>query len=361
MGKNEILMKGNDAIAEAALRAGCRFYAGYPITPQSEILEYMSANMEKAGGVFIQGENEIASMSMIWGAAACGERVMSSSSGPGYDLKQEGISYLSSYNLPAVIVDVMRYGLGDGEITEGQDSYWEAVKGGGHGDSRQLVFAPASVQECVDLTYLAFDLAEKYNNVAIILSDAGIGQMIENCKLPENKEHDKNKFDWAIKGYREKNERKVKVTNLDRTIGYEAWNNLMRDKYNEMQKNEQRYEYFMIEDAEIVLVAYGISSRVCKTAVRKARKMGIKLGLLRPISLWPFPNKAFEELPDSVEALVTVEMSISSQMAVDIEMANKFTIPLYGYLSTLYVPKPSEIIEFCQNIINGKEKPLEVY
>lgn len=184
MSNDYVLLQGNEAIAEAALRAGCRFYAGYPITPQSEILEYMSANMPKYGGTFIQGENEISSMSMLWGAAACGERVMSSSSGPGYDLKLEGISYLSSYNLPAVIADVMRYGLGDGEITEGQDSYWLATRGGGHGDSRQLVLAPASVQECADLTYLAFDLAEKYNNVVLILSDGGISQMIEKCTLP---------------------------------------------------------------------------------------------------------------------------------------------------------------------------------
>lgn len=187
-------MKGNEAIAEAALRAGCRFYAGYPITPQSEILEYMSANMADRGGVFIQGESEIASMSMLWGAAACGERVMTSSSGPGYDLKQEGISYLSSYNLPAVIIDVMRYGVGDGEITEGQDSYWLATRGGGHGDSRQLVLTPGSVQECAELTYEAFDLAEKYRTVVIILSDGGISQMIEKVVLPEPKEHDRSKL-----------------------------------------------------------------------------------------------------------------------------------------------------------------------
>ncbi len=361
MDSNFVLLKGNEAIAEAALRAGCRFYSGYPITPQSEILEYMSDNMEKHGGVFVQGENEIASMSMLWGAASCGERVMTSSSGPGYDLKQEGISYLASYNLPAVIVDVMRYGLGDGEITEGQDSYWEAVRGGGHGDSRQLVLTPASVQECADLTYLAFDLAEKYNNVVIILSDGGISQMIEKCTMPEPKEHDKDKFDWAIKGYKAKDEKKVKVTNLDRTIGYEAWNKLMRDKFKEMHDNEQRCEFFMVDDAELVLVAYGISSRVCKSAVRRAREQGIKLGLLRPITVWPYPEKAFAQLPESVKALVTVEMSISSQMALDIQMANKFVLPLYGYLTTKYVPTTEGVVEFCKSVLEGKEKPLEVY
>ena len=253
MGEKFKLMKGKEAIAEAALRAGCRFYAGYPITPQSEILEYMSANMAARGGVFVQGESEIASMSMLWGAAACGERVMTSSSGPGYDLKQEGISYLASYNLPAVLIDVMRYGVGDGEITEGQDSYWEAVRGGGHGDSRQIVLPPASVQECADLTYLAFDLAEKYRTVVIILSDGGISQMIEKVVLPEPKEHDKDQFDWAIKGYKKLDEPKVKVTNLDRSMKYEDYDRMVQEKFKTMHENEQRWEEFMVEDAELVL------------------------------------------------------------------------------------------------------------
>lgn len=200
MREDYVLVKGNEAIAEAALRAGCRFYAGYPITPQSEILEYMADHMEERGGVFIQGENEIASMSMLYGAAACGARCMSSSSGPGFDLKQEEISYLSAANLPAVLVNAMRYGLGDGEITAGQDSYWVSTRGGGHGDKRLLVLAPASVQECADLTYLAFDLAEKYRNVVEILSDGAICQMIEKCYMPEAKEHDIDKFDWALTG-----------------------------------------------------------------------------------------------------------------------------------------------------------------
>ncbi len=361
MNNDYSLMKGNEAIAEGALRAGCRFYAGYPITPQSEILEYMSTHMEERGGVFIQGESEIASMSMIWGAAACGERVMSSSSGPGYDLKQEGISYLASYNLPAVLADVMRYGLGDGEITEGQDSYWEATKGGGHGDSRQIVLTPSSVQECADLTYLAFELADKYNTVAIILSDGAISQMIEKCYLPDAIEHDKDKYDWAITGYKEKDATKVKVTNMDRTIGHEAWNELMRNKFKTIYDNEQRWEEFMVEDAELVLVAYGISARVCKSAVRSARAQGVKLGLIRPITVWPYPDQAFQNMPESVKALVTVEMSISSQMAPDIQMASKFSKPLYGYLSTLYVPKTEELVAYCKSVLAGNENALEVY
>lgn len=355
------LMKGNEAIAEAALRAGCRFYAGYPITPQSEILEYMAANMADRGGVFIQGENEIASMSMLWGAAACGERVMTSSSGPGFDLKQEGISYLASYQLPAVLIDVMRYGVGDGEITEGQDSYWLATRGGGHGDSRQLVLMPASVQECADLTYLAFDLAEKYRTQVIILSDGGISQMIEKAVMPEAKEHDKSKFDWAIKPYKKADEPKVKVTNLDRSMDYDEYDQMTRDKFAEMHENEQRWEHFMTDDAELVLVAYGISSRICKSAVRRARQEGIKLGLYRPISAWPFPEKGFAELPDTVKGFVTVEMSLSSQLGLDVRMATKFQKPLYGYLTSKYVPKTEDIVEYCKKILAGEVKELEVY
>lgn len=359
MGSDYMLMKGNEAIAEAALRAGCRFYAGYPITPQSEILEYMASNMEKWGGTFIQGENELASMSMLWGAAAAGARCMSSSSGPGYDLKQEGISYLSSYNLPAVIVDAMRYGLGDGEITEGQDSYWEAVRGGGHGDSRQIVLAPASVSECAQLTYEAFDLAEKYRNVVIILSDGAISQMIEKCTLPPIYAHDINKFDWTLTG-KPLGAKKNKVTNLDRTIGRDAWETLMKDKFTTMFENEQRWEEVRIDDAELVLVAYGISSRVCKSAVRQARKDGLKLGLLRPISVWPYPRKAFEKMPASVKGYVTVEMSLSSQMGEDVLLACKHSKPLYGHLTAVRVPTAEGIIENCKQILAGKVRPLEV-
>lgn len=356
---NYVLMKGNEAVAEAALRAGCRFYAGYPITPQSEILEYMSVNMEKHGGVFIQGENEIASMSMLWGAAAAGARVMSSSSGPGFDLKLEGISYLSSYNLPAVIVCAMRYGTGDGEITAGQDSYWEVVRGGGHGDSRQIVLAPASVDECAKLTYEAFDLAEKYRNVVIILTDGAVSQMIEKCVLPEAKEHDIDKFDWTI-GNHKKDEKKNKVTNLDRTIGYEACETYLRDKFKTMHSQEQRWENFMTEDAELILVAYGISSRVCKSAVRQARKEGLKLGLIRPISVWPFPEKAFRELPASAKGLVTVEMSLSAQMGQDVLLSTKGSSPVYAYLTTLNLPTAEGVIDYCKSVLAGQTEPMEV-
>lgn len=361
MSENFKLMKGNEAIAESALRAGCRFYAGYPITPQSEILEYMSAHMPEYGGAFIQGESEIASMSMLWGAAACGARVMSSSSGPGYDLKQEGISYLSSYNLPAVLVDVMRYGVGDGEITEGQDSYWIATKGGGHGDSRQIVLTPASVQECAEFTYEAFDLAEKYRTVVIVLSDGGISQMIEKVTFPPAKEHDISKFDWAIKDYKTPAEPKVKVTNLDRSMDYGEYDRRMREKFVTMHENEQRWEEFMTDNAELILVAYGISSRICKSAVRRAREAGIRIGLIRPITVWPYPQKAFATLSQDLKGLVSVEMSLSSQMGQDIRLATKYSIPLYGYLTTKYVPTAQGIVDYCKSILAGNEKELEVY
>ena len=353
------LMKGNEAIAEAALRAGCRFYAGYPITPQSEILEYMADHMEKHGGVFIQGENEIASMSMLFGAAACGARCMSSSSGPGFDLKQEEISYLSAAGIPAVLVNAMRYGLGDGEITAGQDSYWVSTRGGGHGDKRVLVLAPASVQECADLTYLAFDLAEKYRNVVEILSDGAICQMIEKVFLPEAKEHDMDKFDWTLTG-KPRDQKKNKAYNLSYYMGYEAYNKLMRDKFKEMHDNEQRWESFQGEDAELVLVAYGISSRVCRSAVRQARKEGLKLGLIRPITVWPYPQKAFENVPASVKAYVSVEMSISSQMGEDILIASKNNRPLYGYLTSKDLPTVEGIIDYCREILAGNVQPMEV-
>ena len=353
------LMKGNEAIAEAALRAGCRFYAGYPITPQSEILEYMSVNMPKRGGIFIQGENEIASMSMLYGAAACGARCMSSSSGPGFDLKQEEISYLSAAGLPAVIVNSMRYGLGDGEITAGQDSYWVSTRGGGHGDKRIIVLAPASVQECADLTYMAFDIAEKYRNVVEILCDGAICQMIEKVFLPESKEHDMDKFDWTITG-KPRGEKKNKAYNLSYYMGYDSYNKSMRDKFKAMHDGEQRWDSYMVEDAELVLVAYGISSRICKSAVRQARNEGVKLGLIRPISVWPYPVKAFENLPSSMKGLVSVEMSLSSQMGEDILLSTRFSKPLYAHLTSKDLPTVEGILGFCAEVLKGNVQQMEV-
>ena len=246
-----VLMKGNEALAEAALAAGCRFYSGYPITPQTEILEYMSWRMDEVGGTFIQAESELAGVNMVLGAAAAGARALTTSSGPGFSLKQEGISYLVAADLPAVIVDVMRIGSGLGDIAQGQGDYWQLTRGGGHGDYRTLVLAPASVQENADLVALAFDLAEKYRHPVLMASDAAIGQMIEAVEIPEFKEHDINKFDWTIKGCKKGDvQRKIQNVYYDHP-DYETY---LRSKYHQMEDEEQRWESIQVEDAELVLV-----------------------------------------------------------------------------------------------------------
>lgn len=355
----KVLMKGNEAIAEGAVRAGCRFYAGYPITPQSEILEYMSWRMESVGGTFIQGESEVASVSMLWGAAAAGVRGMTSSSGPGFSLKQEGIAYIASYGLPAVIVSVMRYGIGGGDITQGQDSYWQAVKGGGNGDYHLIVLAPNSVSECADFTYSAFELGERYRNPVLILADGAVGQMVEACELPELVEHDIDSYDWVIKG-RPLSEKSVKVTNLNWYMGDEPYEKMIREKYINISENEQRWEEFETKDAELILVAYGISSRICKKAVKDARAQGIKLGLIRPITLWPFPKKAFDNLGESVKGFMIVEMSILGQMLEDIKLSTKCDYPVYSHCTAINIPDSDDIVEKSKLILSGKLESQEV-
>lgn len=348
----QVLMKGNEAIAEAAIRAGCRFYSGYPITPQSEILEYMSWRMEEVGGEFIQTESELSGINMMLGATAAGARVIASSTGPGFSLFQEGISYLVAADLPAVIVDVMRYGNGLGDIGQSQGDYWQLTRGGGHGDYRTIVLAPNSVQENADLGYLAFDLAEKYRHPVLIASDAAIGQMVEKVQLPEMKEHDINKYDWSIKGCK-KGEVQKKITNI--LYYMKDYNSYLINKYKEIELNEQRWESIQVEDAEIVVVSYGISSRVCTEAVDVARAQGVKLGLIRPITLWPFPVKAFEELSANCKALMTVEMNILGQMVDDVLLATKNRYPVYSYATVKEVPETDIIIGKVKDILAGKE------
>lgn len=354
----KILMKGNEAIAEAAIRAGCRFYAGYPITPQSEILEYMAKYMPLAGGTFIQGESEVASISMCWGAASAGVRALTSSSGPGFDLKQEGIAYMASYDLPAVIVSVMRYGIGGGDITVGQDSYLQATKGGGNGDYRLIVFAPNSVEECAHMTYNAYDVAEKYRNPVLILADGAVGQMVELCTLPEAKEHDKNSYDWVIKG-RAKGENKNKATNLNWYMGDKEWAEHTYKKLHHIRENEQQWESYKVEDAEIIFVAYGVSSRIAKQAVKMARTEGIKLGLIRPITLWPFPRKAFENLSPNCKGFITVEMSIIGQMIEDIKSASKYSLPVYKHCTAIDIPIVAEVLDTAKKVLAGEVQPEE--
>ena len=323
----KVLLKGNEALAEAALAAGCRFYSGYPITPQTEILEYLSWRMEDVGGVFIQAESELAGVNMVLGAAAAGARALTTSSGPGFSLKQEGISYLVAADLPAVIVDVMRIGSGLGDIAQGQGDYWQLTRGGGHGDYHTLVLAPASVQENANMMAEAFDLAEKYRHPVLIASDAAIGQMIEAVEIPEFVEHDINKYDWTIKGCKKGCEQR-KIQNVYYTHpDYEGY---LSSKYAQMEEEEQRYENIQVEDAEVVLVAYGISSRVSREAVEIARAQGFKLGLIRPITLWPFPKKAFEEAKEA-KAFLTVEMNILGQMVDDVKLATEGKYPVDHY------------------------------
>lgn len=347
------LMKGNEALAEAALRAGCRFYSGYPITPQTEILEYMSWRMWEYGGSFTQTESEVSGINMLFGAAAAGARAMTSSSGPGFSLKQEGISYLCGDDIPAVIVDVMRIGSGLGDIQQGQGDYWQMTRGGGNGDYHTIVLAPSSVQECADFAYKAFDIAEKYRHPVIIASDAAIGQMVEAVELPKPIEHDIDTYDWVLKP-RKKDEEQRWLVNIFYKIGAENYPEYLLKKYKAIEENEQMWESVCTDDAEIILVSYGISSRVCKGAVETARAKGIKLGLIRPKTLWPFPNKAFENLSDSVRGFLSVEMSILGQMVDDIKLATHGNYPVDYYCEFANVPSPSMVIEKALEMMERK-------
>lgn len=349
----KVLMKGNEALAEAAIRAGCRFYSGYPITPQTEILEYMAWRMPEAGGTFVQTESELAGINMLYGGSAAGVRAMTSSSGPGFALLQEGISYLCAADLPAVLVNVMRIGNGLGDIAQGQGDYWALTRGGGNGDYRTIVLAPNSVQEGMDLVAEAFELSEKYLHPVIIGSDAAIGQMMEEVELPEMREHDINAYDWSVKGTRKGDKHKV-VSNVC-FYGHKDYENYLWNKYKEIEENEQRWESVAVEDAEIVTVAFGISSRICKEAVKLARAAGIKLGLIRPITLWPFPEKAFRELGPDVKALISVEMNILGQMVEDIRTATQFKYPVESYRTFFDVPDSERIVEMAKETLGGKE------
>jgi len=343
----KVLMKGNEALAEAALRAGCRFFAGYPITPQTEILEYLSWRMEEVGGEYTQAESELSAVNMVMGASAGGARALTTSSGPGFSLKQEGISYLAASDLPAVIVNVMRIGSGLGDISQGQGDYWQMTRGGGHGDYRTIVLAPNSVQENADLVYLAFDLAEKYRHPVLMASDAAIGQMIEAVELPDFKEHGINQFEWALKGSK-KDEPHKKVQNI--FYDMPEYEGFLKAKYARMEAEEQRWESTAVEDARLVLVAYGISSRICEEAVEMARGKGLKIGLIRPITLYPFPIKAFEEAK-SAKIFLTNEMNILGQMTDDIRLATGCRIPVYHSGSIFAISDTKELVAKAEELL----------
>ena len=353
MAEEVVLMKGNEAIAHAAIRCGADGYFGYPITPQSEVLETLAdlKPWETTGMVVLQAESEVAAINMVYGGAGSGKMVLTSSSSPGVSLKQEGISYLAGAELPCLIVNVMRGGPGLGTIQPSQADYFQTVKGGGHGDYKLIALAPASVQENANMMAEAFDLAEKYRHPVLIASDAAIGQMIEAVEIPEFVEHDINKFDWSIKGCKKGCEQR-KIQNVYYTHpDYEGY---LSSKYAQMEEEEQRYENIQVEDAEVVLVAYGISSRVSREAVEIARAQGFKLGLIRPITLWPFPKKAFEEAKEA-KAFLTVEMNILGQMVDDVKLATEGKYPVEHYGSIFEIPETDGIIAKAKEMLKKGE------
>lgn len=352
------LMKGNEAIAHAAIRCGCDGYFGYPITPQSEVLETLMEvePWKTTGMVVLQAESEVSAINMVYGGAGCGKKVMTSSSSPGVSLKQEGVSYLAGAELPALIVNVMRGGPGLGTIQPSQADYFQTVKGGGHGDYRLIALAPASVQEMADFVGLGFDLAFKYRNPAIILADGVIGQMMEKVVLPDfqprmTEEEIAEKCPWAAVGKPKNRERNV-ITSLELQPDAMEQNNIrFQEKYKTIEENEVRYEEIMCDDAEYLLVAFGSSARICQKAVEIAREQGIKLGLLRPITLWPFPKKALAAYADKVKAMLSVELN-AGQMVEDVRLAVNGKVPVehYGRLGGI-VYTPDEIVEAVKNKI----------
>ena len=337
-----VLMKGNEAIAEAAIRAGCRHYFGYPITPQTEIAAYMAKKMPKIGGVFLQAESEIASINMVYGAAAAGVRVMTSSSSPGISLKAEGLSYIAGSDVPALVVNVQRGGPGLGGIQPSQSDYFQATKGGGHGDYRMIVLAPASVQEMASLTIKGFNLADKYLMTSMILADGTIGQMMEPISF-EDAEIEVYEKPWALTGT--KGERKHNVVNslYLKPDELEVKNFERFERYKIVEENEPMWEEYMMEDAEYCVVAFGIASRVAKNAVVAARAEGIKVGLIRPITLWPFPKKALAKAADQVKGFISVELSMG-QMIDDVKIALEGCRPVtFVGKAGGVVPTPAEV------------------
>ena len=340
----KVLMKGNEAIAEAAIKAGCRHYFGYPITPQTEIAAYMAKRMPKIGGTFLQAESEIAAINMVYGVSAAGKRVMTSSSSPGIALKSEGLSYLAGADLPSLVVNVQRGGPGLGGIQPSQSDYFQATKAGGHGDFRMIVLAPASVQEMADLTITGFDLADKYRMTSMILADGTMGQMMEPVEIRESDEIKQYDKPWAVTGTGGVREHNIVNSLYLKPDELEKGNFARYEKYKQIEETEARYEEFMMDDAEICVVAFGIAARVSQNAITEARKQGIKVGMIRPITLWPFPKKPMLEVADRVKKFISVEMSMG-QMIEDIELAIRCKKPveLCNRVGGM-IPSPEEVL-----------------
>ena len=348
----KVLMKGNEAIAEAAIRAGCRHYFGYPITPQTELAAYMAKRMPKIGGTFLQAESEVSAINMVYGVAASGKRVMTSSSSPGVSLKQEGISYIAGADLPALIINVQRGGPGLGGIQPSQSDYFQATKGGGHGDYHLIVLTPDSVQEMADLTALAFDLADKYRMPAMLLADGTMGQMMEPVVLPEESCGTVEK-PWAVTGTQMKRTHNI-VNSLYLVPEELERTNIERfERYKTVEEQETRWESYMMEDADICLVAFGIAARVTKNAVTAARKEGIKAGMIRPITIWPFPKKPLREAADRVRGFISVELSMG-QMIEDVRLATECRRPVeLCFRAGGMIPSPDEVLESIRKMNGG--------
>ena len=349
----KVLMKGNEAIGAAAIKAGCKYFFGYPITPQNEVPEYMARELPKVDGVFVQAESEVAAINMVYGAAGCGVRVMTSSSSPGIALKQEGISYIAGAELPAVIVNVMRGGPGLGSIQPAQSDYNQSTRGGGDGDYKLLVYAPANIQETVDLLQDAFDKADYYRNPVMIAADGMIGQMMEPIEFKERPKVDLPVKDWATTGTEGKRKPNIINSLFLQAEDLEEHNIKLTAKYQEMKDNEQRYETYNMENPEIICVAYGTTSRIVKNAIETLKEEGVEIGLIRPITLWPFPEKAFVELPKTAKAFLSVEMSMG-QMIDDVKIVSNGRLPVdfYGRSGGI-IPTPEGIINKIKEIIGG--------
>ena len=353
---DKVLMKGNEAIAEAAIIAGCRHYFGYPITPQTEIAAYMAKKMPKIGGVFLQAESEIAAINMVYGVAAAGRRVMTSSSSPGISLKSEGLSYMAGSDLPALVVNVQRGGPGLGGIQPSQADYFQATRGSGHGDYHMIVLAPSSVQEMAELTVKGFELADTYRMTSMILADGTMGQMMEPVSLDFDVKEAPEK-PWATVGT--KLERTHNIVNSLSLVPeeLEQLNFARYEKYNYIKENEAMYEEYMMDDAEYAIAAFGIASRVAKNAVNEARKQGIKVGMIRPITLWPFPVAPFKKAADKVKAIISVELSMG-QMIEDVKLATECKVPvtLCNRVGGMIV-SPEQVLEAIKKVAeNGGAK-----
>ncbi len=352
------LWKGNEAIAEAAIRAGLQAYFGYPITPQTEVLEWMARRMPELGRVFVQAESEVAAINMVYGAACTGARVMTTSSSPGISLMMEGLSYIAGTEVPVVLVNVMRGGPGLGNIAPSQGDYQQAVRGGGHGDYPRIVLAPSSVQEAIDLVTLSFDLAEKYRTIVMIIADGSIGQMMEPAEMPPMQPVYHRQWDWAVTGKMGRERRVLSSIYLD-PYQEEQTNLRLFRRWQEIQANEVRYRAYYLEDAEFVVIGFGTAGRVAISAVRAARQEGLRVGLLRPISLSPFPHQVVAELAQRVSGFLVVEMN-TGQMLEDVELANAGRVPLrfYGRPGGV-VPFPDEILHEIRALVAAPPVPGE--